>query len=128
MFYIIHISGWKPFLIIKTALLPASTSLWYFVSEGVKDVNLIGNCVTHLGSVSLIFDPMIFLIKEMVSMNATEENGNLHKLHGTLKQRFAILIEDDSLFQEGLKQEVFGKRQIRIGKTEEELDMIIAEL
>ncbi|HEY5509756.1 MAG TPA: CsbD family protein [Prolixibacteraceae bacterium] len=61
-------------------------------------------------------------------MNTTEENGYLHKLHGALKQKFARLTEDDKLYQEGLQQEVFGKFQIRYGKTEEELDMIIATL
>lgn len=61
-------------------------------------------------------------------MNTTEENGNLHKLNGALKQKFARLTEDYQLYQEGLQQEVFGKLQIRYGKTEEELDMIIATL
>ena len=61
-------------------------------------------------------------------MNSIEENGNLQKLNGTLKQKFARLIGDDELYQEGLQQEESGKRQIRVGKTEEELDMIIAKL
>jgi len=61
-------------------------------------------------------------------MNSIEENGNLQKLNGTLKQKFARLTGDDELYQEGLQQEVSGKRQIRVGKTEEELDMIIAKL
>ena len=61
-------------------------------------------------------------------MNSIEENGNLHKQNGALKQKFARLTKDYQLFQEGLQQEVFGKLQIRYGKTEEELDMIIATL
>lgn len=61
-------------------------------------------------------------------MNTTEENGNLHKLYGALKQKFAHLTEDDKLYQEGLQQEVFGKLQIKYGRTEVELDMIIATL
>ena len=64
----------------------------------------------------------------MVTMNALEENGTLHKLKGALKQKFARLTKDDKLYQIGLQQEVFGKLQIRYGKTEEELDMIIARL
>jgi len=61
-------------------------------------------------------------------MNSIEENGNLQKLSGTLKQKFARLTDDDKLYEEGLQQEVSGKRQIRVGRTEEELDMIIAKL
>jgi uncharacterized protein YjbJ (UPF0337 family) len=64
----------------------------------------------------------------MVTMNAIEENGNLHKMNGALKQKFASLTEDDKLYQEGIQQEEFGKLQIRYGKTEEQLDMIIATL
>jgi len=61
-------------------------------------------------------------------MNSIEENGNLQKLNGALKQKFARLTKDYQLYQEGLQQEVFGKLQIRYGKTEEELDIIIATL
>jgi uncharacterized protein YjbJ (UPF0337 family) len=64
----------------------------------------------------------------MVAMNTKEENGNLHKLNGALKQKFARLTDDDQLYMEGQQQEVFGKLQVRYGKTEEELDMIIATL
>jgi len=61
-------------------------------------------------------------------MNSIEESGNLEKQYGALKQKFARLIEDDQLYLEGLRQEVFGKLQIRYGKTEVELDMIIETL
>ncbi|MCK9411361.1 MAG: CsbD family protein [Prolixibacteraceae bacterium] len=61
-------------------------------------------------------------------MNTIEENGNLLKLNGALKQKFARLTNDDQLYLEGKQQEVFGKLQVRYGKTEEELDMIIATL
>jgi uncharacterized protein YjbJ (UPF0337 family) len=61
-------------------------------------------------------------------MNTTEENGNRQKQNGALKQRFASLTDDDQLFKEGEEQEEQGKRQIRLGKTEEELKKIIAGL
>ena len=61
-------------------------------------------------------------------MNATEVNGNRQKQNGALKQRFASLTDDDQLFKEGEEQEELGKRQIRLGKTEEELKEIIAGL
>ncbi len=61
-------------------------------------------------------------------MNTTEENGNLQKQNGVTKQKFASLTDDDQLYKEGQQQEVLGKRQIRLGKTEEELKKIIATL
>ena len=61
-------------------------------------------------------------------MNAIEENGKSHLLYGDLKQKFASLTENDQLFKEGLLQSVFGKRQIRLGKTKEELKKILGSL
>jgi uncharacterized protein YjbJ (UPF0337 family) len=64
----------------------------------------------------------------MFIMNNTEENGNLQQQNGALKQKFASLTNDDQLYKEGQQQEVNGKRQIRLGQTEEELKKIIAML
>lgn len=61
-------------------------------------------------------------------MNTTEENGNWERLNGELKQKFASLTEDDQLYQTGQLQEQAGKRKIRLGKTQEELNRIIAAL
>jgi uncharacterized protein YjbJ (UPF0337 family) len=61
-------------------------------------------------------------------MNAIEEKGNWHKLKGTLMQKFANLTDNDQLFKEGEEQELFGKVQISLGKTEEELHKIIEAL
>jgi uncharacterized protein YjbJ (UPF0337 family) len=61
-------------------------------------------------------------------MNTIEEDGILHQHHGMLKQKFADLMEDDLLFQEGLHQETFGRFMARIGRTEEDLYRIIDTL
>jgi len=61
-------------------------------------------------------------------MNITEKKGNYQKLSGALKKKFAGLTEDDQLYQEGQMLEVSGKKKIRLGKTEEELNKIIATL
>jgi len=61
-------------------------------------------------------------------MNATEENGNRNIQKGELKQKFAILTDNDQLFHEGEKQKIAGKKQIRLGKTKEELQKIIASV
>ena len=61
-------------------------------------------------------------------MNEIEEKGNWHKLKGTLMQKFASLTDNDQLFKKGEEQELFGKVQISLGKTEEELHKIIESL
>jgi uncharacterized protein YjbJ (UPF0337 family) len=61
-------------------------------------------------------------------MDTTEANGNWNELKGRLKQRFANLTDDDLLFEEGRKEESFGKLQEKLGKTKEELHRIIAEM
>ena len=61
-------------------------------------------------------------------MNKTELKGNWNELKGKLKQKFATLTDDDLMFVEGKKDELFGRLQIKLGKSEEELHKIIAEL
>ena len=60
--------------------------------------------------------------------NLTELKGNWNEQKGKLKQKFALLTDDDMMFEEGRKDEMFGKLQIKLGKTEEELHKIIASL
>jgi uncharacterized protein YjbJ (UPF0337 family) len=61
-------------------------------------------------------------------MNTTELEGNWNEQKGKLKQKFAVLTDNDLMFAEGKKEEMFGKLQIKLGKTKEELHKIIAEL
>lgn len=61
-------------------------------------------------------------------MNTTELKGSWDELKGKLKQKFAELTDNDLLFVEGKKEEMFGKIQIKLGKTKEELANIIGEL
>jgi len=61
-------------------------------------------------------------------MNKTEIKGNWNEQKGKLKQKFAILTDNDLMFVEGKKDEMFGKLQIKLGKTKEELYKILAEL
>lgn len=61
-------------------------------------------------------------------MNGKEIKGNWNEQKGKLKQKFAILTDNDVMFEEGKKDEMFGKLQIKLGKTEKELHKIIAEL
>lgn len=61
-------------------------------------------------------------------MNKTEVKGNWNEQKGKLKQKFAILTDNDLMFEEGKKDEMMGKLQIILGKSKEEVDSIIAAL
>lgn len=61
-------------------------------------------------------------------MNNIELKGNWHEHKGKLKQKFAFLTDNDLLFEEGKEEEMFGKLQIKLGKTKEELHKIIKGL
>ena len=61
-------------------------------------------------------------------MNTTEANGKWKEQKGKLKQKFAILTDNDLMFDEGRKDEMLGKLQIKLGKTKEQLHEIISSL
>lgn len=61
-------------------------------------------------------------------MNKHNLNGTWNKHKGKLKQKFAILTDNDLMFDEGKKEEMYGKLQITLGKTKEELQQIIESL
>ena len=58
--------------------------------------------------------------------NSTEFNGNWNEIKGKLKQKFAILTEDDLMMVDGKKDELLGRLQIKLGKTKEEIRLLIA--
>jgi len=60
--------------------------------------------------------------------NITELKGNWNEQKGKLKQKFAILTDNDFLFDEGKKEEMLGRIQIKLGKTKEQLRQIISSL
>ena len=68
-----------------------------------------------------------FIIK-IKKMNTTEAKGNWNEQKGKLKQKFAILTDNDLMFAEGKKDEMFGRLQIKLGKTKEEMQKIISAL
>ncbi|MDP4265013.1 MAG: CsbD family protein [Bacteroidota bacterium] len=61
-------------------------------------------------------------------MNTTELKGNWNEQKGKLKQKFAALTDNDLLFEQGRKEEMLGRLQIKLGKTKDELRTIIAAL
>ncbi len=61
-------------------------------------------------------------------MNTTEVKGNWNEQKGKLKQKFATLTDNDLLFEEGKKDIMLGKLQVKLGKTKEELQRVIEAL
>jgi len=61
-------------------------------------------------------------------MNTTELKGQWLAQKGKLKQMFANLTDNDLVYEEGKRDEMLGKLQIKLGKSKEELDKIISEL
>jgi uncharacterized protein YjbJ (UPF0337 family) len=61
-------------------------------------------------------------------MNTTELEGKWNEQKGKLKQKFAVLTDNDLMFEEGKKDEMFGKLQIKLGKTKEEMQKILEAL
>ena len=60
--------------------------------------------------------------------NISEVKGNWNEQKGKLKKKFALLTDNDLLFADGKKDEMLGKLQIKLGKSKEELQKIIATL
>ena len=61
-------------------------------------------------------------------MNIIAFKGNWLHLRGKLKQKFAVLTDDDLLYEQGRKEEMLGNIAIKLGKTKEELLQIIKAL
>ena len=61
-------------------------------------------------------------------MKANEVKGNLNEQRGKLEQKFAILTENDQMFEQGRKKEVLGKTQSRFSQTKVDLRRILSTL
>lgn len=60
--------------------------------------------------------------------NLTELKGNWNETKGKLKQKFAMLTDDDLLLVEGKHDELVGRLQTKLRKSKEEIHKIIADL
>jgi uncharacterized protein YjbJ (UPF0337 family) len=61
-------------------------------------------------------------------MNTTEAAGSWNEQKGRLKQQFAILLDNDLMFEDGKKDELLGMLQVKLGKTKEEVLKLISSL
>jgi uncharacterized protein YjbJ (UPF0337 family) len=60
--------------------------------------------------------------------NTTELKGNWNEQKGRLKQKFAVLTDNDLMFEEGKRDEMFGRLQIKLGKTKKQLQEIMSAI
>jgi uncharacterized protein YjbJ (UPF0337 family) len=58
-------------------------------------------------------------------MNATIIKGNWNEVKGKLKQKFASLTDDDLIYQDGKEDELLGRLQKKLGKSNEEVRRIL---
>lgn len=58
--------------------------------------------------------------------NKMESKGNWNEAKGKLKQKYAILTDDDLLLTAGKYDEMMGRLQVKLGKSKEELQKIIS--
>ena len=54
-------------------------------------------------------------------MNSTELKGNWNVIKGQLKQQYAELTDDDLTYQEGAEDELFGRLQVKLGKSKQQI-------
>jgi uncharacterized protein YjbJ (UPF0337 family) len=58
---------------------------------------------------------------ETQDMNTLQIKGNWNEIKGKLKQKYGQLTDDDLSFAEGKEDELIGRLQQRLGKTQEEV-------
>jgi uncharacterized protein YjbJ (UPF0337 family) len=61
-------------------------------------------------------------------MEFIDKNGTWQEQKFKLKKRFAILMDSDLLLEEGKKQEMVSKLQIKLNISKDELDKILQEI
>jgi hypothetical protein len=61
-------------------------------------------------------------------MNTTDLKNIWDEQKGKLKQKFVWLTDKDFLFEADKREEMLDRLQIKLGKTKEELHMIMATL
>ena len=61
-------------------------------------------------------------------MNKLQIKGSWNEIKGKLKQQFGNLTDDDLTFTEGKEDELLGRLQKKLGKSKEELRVMIEKL
>jgi uncharacterized protein YjbJ (UPF0337 family) len=58
-------------------------------------------------------------------MNREQLRGQWSIIKGRLKQKYAMLTDDDLVYVDGKEDELFGRIQKRIGKSREEVEKML---
>ena len=61
-------------------------------------------------------------------MNKLTFKGTWNEVQGKLKQKYGQLTDDDLVYAEGKHDELLGRLQKKLGKAEDEVRKIIADL
>jgi len=61
-------------------------------------------------------------------MNSLEIKGNWNELKGKLKKKFAVLTDNDLMYEVGKEDELYGKLQKKLGKSKTEIEKLLDEL
>ena len=61
-------------------------------------------------------------------MNKLTFKGTWNEVQGKLKQKYGQLTDDDLVYSEGKHDELLGRLQKKLGKAEDEVRKIIADL
>ncbi len=67
-------------------------------------------------------------LHQEIMINGTILKGNWEETKNKLKQRFAILTDNDLFLTDGKQDELLIKLQLKLGKSKEELQKILNEL
>ena len=94
-------------------------------TESVNCVTYFKSCVTPSVYKDFNFVQLQFTYFMLHQMK-DRVKGNWNELKGKLRQQFAVLTDNDLMYDEGKKDEMLGKLQIKLGKTKEELNKIIS--
>lgn len=61
-------------------------------------------------------------------MDNMELRGNWNEMKGKLKQKYAQLTDDDLIYEEGREDELLGRLQKKLGKTNREIRETLRDL
>ena len=65
---------------------------------------------------------------EEIKGNWQQIKGNWMEAKGKLKKKFAVLTDNDLLYEEGKDDELLGRLEKKLGKTRSEINKILNEL
>ena len=54
--------------------------------------------------------------------------GNWNELKGKLKEKYAVLTDNDLAYEKGKEDQLLGNLQQKLGKTKDEIKAIISDL